>query len=204
LGHWYFKHGTRIEDLTEQDKGSSDDPDELLANQFAGNLLMPKWAMEQVIKSESVALEHISAIQMYATACQFGVGYETIISHLRYGLGFIQQNTSERLLQSSPKRIKQLLLGTSFPNHLVFVKRTWNTIPIDLEVGDGVFLDFPAKSEGSDLVRKDSKMGTLLIATRPGISKVEACSDDWAAFVRTSRKGFIGRSTFRHLEDPDE
>lgn len=204
LGHWYYKHGTRIEDLAEQEKGSSDDPDEILANQFAANLLMPKWAMEQMFKERSIDPSSVSDIQMYAAACQFGVGYETMIQHLRFGLGFISSNSSERLLQSSPKSIKRNLLGELFPNHLVVVSKTWNSVAIDLEVGDGAFLNFPARSDGAHLVAGDSKTGSLFVATRPGITKIEAVGDNWAAFARISRKGFTGRSTFRHLEDPDE
>ena len=204
LGHWYFNHGTRLEDLKEQEKGGSDDPEEILANQFAANLLMPKWAIDQLFKEEAVNLNAVTELQLYAASCQLGVGYETLVRHLRFGLGLISPATTDRLLQTSPKNIRQTYLGEPFANHLVVVSKAWSQVPIDLEVGDGAYLNFLATTEGTLLVPQEHKTGSLFVATKPGITKVQAKSDSWASFVRISRKGYTGRSAFRHLEDSDE
>jgi Zn-dependent peptidase ImmA (M78 family) len=204
LGHWYFNHGTRLEDLKEQDKGGSDDPDEILANQFAANLLMPKWAIDKLFKDESINLNSPTDLQLYAAACQLGVGYETLIQHLRYGLGLISPATTDRLIQGSPKNIRQAYLSEPFANHLIIVSKAWSQVPIDLEVGDGVYLNFSATTDSTILVPQEHRTGSLFVAKKPGITKVQSESDAWASFVRISRKGYTGRSTFRHLEDPDE
>jgi hypothetical protein len=109
-----------------------------------------------------------------------------------------------RLLQSSPKAIKERLLKRAFPAHLVLVDSAWKQdVPIDLEVGDGVLLTFQALAENDRLCSQPFVGGSMFLAAKPGISKVTAVGNSWAAFVRISRKGFTGRSIYRHLEDPD-
>ena len=204
VGHWYFNHGTKVEDLDDMEKGDIDDPDEILVNQFAGHLLMPKWAIDKSFNDRKLNPVTASDRDFYAVACQFGVGYETIITHLRYALGVLPTHQTERLLQSSPKAIKERLLKKAFPTHLVLVDLAWKQdIPIDLEVGDGVFLTFQALAENERLCPQSFEGGSLFLATKPGISKVTAVGNSWAAFVRISKKGFTGRSIYRHLEDPD-
>ena len=204
VGHWYFKHGTKIEDLEEMEKGGLDDPDEVLANQFAGHLLMPKWAVEKSFNDRKLISNTATDRDFYAVACQLGVGYETIITHLRYALDILPAYQAERLLQSSPKAIKERLLNRVFPTHLVVVDLAWKQeIPIDLEVGDGVFLTFQALAENERLDQQSLAHGSFFLAAKPGISKLTAIGHSWAAFVRISRKGFTGLSIYRHLEDPD-
>ena len=204
LGHWYFKHGSKIEVLEENDKGGIDDPDEILVNQFAGHLLMPKWAVEKSFKDRKLNPATATDQDFYAVASQFGVGYQTIIMHLRYALEMLPGFRLEKLLQSSPKLIKERLLNKSFSGHLVLVDTAWKQdFPIDLEVGDAVLLTFSAQSDSAGLTPELITKGTLLVAAKPGISKVTAIGNPWAAFVRISKKGFTGRSIYRHLEDPD-
>lgn len=204
VGHWYFNHGTKVEDLDDTEKGGSDDPDEILANQFAGHLLMPKWAVKKTFNDRKLNPITANEQDIYAVACQFGVGYGTIINHLRYALDIMPAHQAERLLQSSPKAIKERLLKRMFPAHLVLVDLAWKQeIPIDLEVGDGVFLTFQAQAENERLDAQSFSGGSLFLAAKPGISKVTAVGNSWAAFVRISKKGFTGRSIYRHLEEPD-
>ena len=204
IGHWYFKHGTKVEDLDAIEKGGLDDPDEILANQFAGHLLMPKWAVEKSFSDRKLNPVTATAQDFYAVACQFGVGYGTIVKHLRYALDMLPARQTERLLQRSPKGIKEQLLKKAFPNHLVLVDSTWKQgIPIDLEVGDGVLLTFQAEVEDERLSPQSFIGGSLFLAAKPGISTVTAVGRSWIAYVRISKKGFTGRSIYRHLEDPD-
>jgi Zn-dependent peptidase ImmA (M78 family) len=204
VAHWYFNHGTRIEDLNDMEKGSSEDPDEILANQFAGHLLMPKWAVEKAFSERKLNPATTTDRDFYAIACQFGVGYGTIINHLRYALDVLSAYQAERLLQISPKSIRERLLEKPFLAHLVLVDLAWKQdVPVDLEVGDCVLLTFHAKAENEQLNMQSFTGGSLFLAAKPGISKVMAIDHPWAAFVRISKKGFTGRSIYRHLEDPD-
>jgi Zn-dependent peptidase ImmA (M78 family) len=204
VGHWYFGHGTKVEDLEGMEKGGSNDPDEILANQFAGHLLMPRWAVEQSFADRKLVPETATDRDLYALACQFGVGYRTIITHLRYALNMISPHRTELLLRSSRKAIKQKFLSETFSNHLVFVDSCWKQeVAVDLEVGDEVLLTFDATAENDRLRKQPVAEGTLLLATKPGITKVSADNSAWTTFVRICRKGFTGRSIYRHLEDPD-
>ena len=58
--------------------------------------------------------------------------------------------------------------------------------------------------EGISIVQiQDSRDGVLVRALEPGISRLSGGSD-WAAFVRVSRRGFVGRSIFRHMEEVED
>jgi len=204
LGHWHFDHGTKLEELSEMDKGDSDDSDEILANQFAGHFLMPKWAIEKAFTDRKLNPDSAMAQSFYAIASQFGVGYTTIVNHMYYSLGLLPARQFDRLLRSSPKTIKEQLLEQSLPNRLVLVDSSWNqSVPIDLEVGDGVLCLFSARAENERLLPQSFSGGSLFLAVTPGFSSMTASDQPRAKRVRISRKGFTGRSIFRHLEDPD-
>lgn len=46
----------------------------------------------------------------------------------------------------------------------------------------------------------DRNGGRLISATRPGIARIDD-SSGWSAFIRVSRREFVGREIFRHLEE---
>ena len=87
LGHHAFGHGSRIDELQADDEqGTSNDPEEFLANAFAGFLLMPKIAVRGAFTRRGWKAVDAQAPQVFTVACHFGVGYETLVSHLAYGL----------------------------------------------------------------------------------------------------------------------
>src|ERR1017187_220960 len=47
LGHWFFEHGTHIDELDDMERERDDHPEERLVNHFASYLLMPPWAVEE-------------------------------------------------------------------------------------------------------------------------------------------------------------
>jgi hypothetical protein len=165
---------------------------------------MPKWAVEKTFNDRKLSPVAATDQDFYAVACQFGVGYGTIVKHLRYALNILPALQCKRLLQSSPKIIRERLLKRVFPAHLVLVDSAWKQdIPIDLEVGDGVLLTFQASAENDWLCQQTFDGNSFFLAVKPGISTVTAAGHPWAAAVRICRKGFTGRSIYRHLEDPD-
>lgn len=204
LGHWYFGHGTKVEDLVDAAGGASCDPEEQLADHFAGHLLMPKWAIAEALKNRRLDPSSTSAQDLYCLACLFGVGYETIITHLWLALGLLPRTHANELLKHSPKSIIGPWVGDSFPGRLLLVDQLWKpTVPIDLEVGDGVGLSFEAKADDKRLSRTSTEGPIVFVANQPGVTRIVASEGVWATFVRISRKGFTGRSIYRHLEDPD-
>ena len=80
----------------------------------------------------------------------------------------------------------------------------WVGRAIDIQAGDFVLLPSGTLSEGKNVhpVRDDAQ-GVLYSGVTPGIGRFYHPSTKWAAFVRVSRQGYVGRSIFRHLEEPD-
>ena len=80
----------------------------------------------------------------------------------------------------------------------------WKCRSIDVEVGDLVLVRGRPILEGVSISQvQNSRDGVLYSAVKPGISRFSAGSD-WAAFVRVSRRGFVGRSIFRHMEEVED
>lgn len=204
LGHRFFGHGTRVELIELLDKGGDDDPDEKAANVFASNLIMPKWAVEDAFRRRELLPDTASSVEYYSIANQLGIGYETLIKHLRFGLGAISDTAADRLLRISPKEIREQIIGTTAPRHLVLVDQSWWRVPIDLSVGDAVRLPVDVGVEGSMLrIIGPCAGGVWAEAVAPGIGRVFSTDPSWASFVRVARRGYEGRSKYRFLEDPD-
>ncbi len=123
-------------------------------------------------------------------------GYGTIITHLQFALKILAPQRAEMLLQVQPKLIKEQLLNEPFSGHLIYADLNWTPeIPIDLEVGDAVLLDFSA-------IANEPIFGSN---TKPHRFPFHRTNDlelrrlalkitNRSAFVRISRKGFTGRS----------
>ena len=83
LGHHVFGHGSSIDELREDAKEHPwEDPKEFLADTFAGFVLMPIIGLRRAFALRNCKPEAATPIQMYLIACEFGVGYSTLITHL--------------------------------------------------------------------------------------------------------------------------
>lgn len=207
LGHWFFKHGTRVDALDEGAGCRYKSPEEQLADFFASFLLMPSKAVKMAFTSRDWTPSSCSPLQVYTVACQLGVGYETILNHMRYSLKSISQRHFDQLKKVTPKDIRNVLLtSTEDPGHLVIADQAWRAnVPIDLQVGHMAIVPVgvTAKGEFVEPVKMVSN-GMLVVARKPGISEVASPDKTWAAFLRISRKEFVGRSVFRHLEEAED
>ncbi|MGD0585850.1 MAG: ImmA/IrrE family metallo-endopeptidase, partial [Oryzomonas sp.] len=130
IGHWCFGHGTKIDEISAIDENN--DPEEFLANLFAGFLLMPPWAVESAFSSRKLNSDTCTELQFYGVSCQLGVGYETLIQHLRYSMEKLSSNRSSTLLKAR-KTIKILLLGKNVSERVVFVDTFWCKVPVDVQ-----------------------------------------------------------------------
>ena len=205
LAHLRFKHGTRVEEL-DFDQDDRKDPDEQLANLFAGYLLMPRAAVVETFTRLSADPRIASKIEIYAAACQLGVGYSTLLNHLCYSLDLISRSRLAELARYSVKELRVELLGVPTGGRVVVATRTWKSVPVDLEIGDHAILPPGAKINGpSARLVGESPRGTIVEAVTPGLTQAISGSD-WATIVRVSRRNFVGRAAYRHLEDldPDE
>jgi Zn-dependent peptidase ImmA (M78 family) len=86
LAHHFFGHGSTIDELQDEAESGEFQPNEFLADVFAGFLLMPAQGVKRAFSSRGTDIATATPEQMYAVACSFGVGYETLIGHLEYSL----------------------------------------------------------------------------------------------------------------------
>lgn len=207
LGHWAFGHGTRLDEMADIAEIYGPDEcksDERLANTFASSLLMPPWAVNEAFARRNWKSHDCTALQIYTVAGQLGVGYETLVKHLNYSLKQISDAQTERLLKSTPRQIRHSLVSSNPAPHLVIVDRAWISVAVDLEVGELAILPEDVSLEGQSVsVIDHHSLGLLVEGRIPGITRGETQDGSWASFIRVSRKDFIGRSIYRHLEDPD-
>lgn len=205
-GHHVFGHGTRVDKLLSNTAPAKNkDPKERLADIFAGYLLMPRRAVEAAFVVRGWDLAPCTPLQAYIVAGQLGVGYETLIQHMRWSLQILSANHAEKLLHESPKQLRISLLGEDSTPRLLIVDQHWTKVAADLQVGETAILPRGTITEGK-VVRAvgEHDLGTIVQGYTPGTERAHLPGSDWAVNVRVSRKGYIGRSMFRHFEDPDD
>ena len=201
LGHHYRRDGVEIDELVEQWDKPRFDPKEFMADCFAGALLMPKLAVSKAFAVRGWSMEECTPEQVFMVAGYFGVGYTTLVHHLRSALQVLPDARAKALLKVSPRKAQSLLLGWQTPQTVVAVDAHWTGRAVDVEAGDLIFVRGRAKSEGSCVEpSSDVEHGRLFRAASPGIGRLEA-GTTWSAFVRVSRRYYVGRALYRHWEE---
>jgi Zn-dependent peptidase ImmA (M78 family) len=204
LAHWWFKHGTRVDDLNF-DLPDHVIPEECLANLFGGYLLMPRHAISDAFSRRNLKPANCNPIELYSIACQLGVGYETLLTHLRWSLNLINHSRMIDMRAFSPKEIRKSILDSASNSHLIVADMSWHKTAIDLENGDYAVVPDKIQLRGDSVkVIGHCAHGTILQAIHGGLTQVTKSGTPWAAMVRVSRKQFVGRGAYRHLADPDE
>ena len=204
MGHWHFGHGSRIDELPEFAPDDRNDPEEWVANLFSAYLLMPSWTVEASFMRRGWTPASCTPIQLYTIACELGVGYETLIQHLHWSLRLITPAQAGLLADTTPKELREHMIGKVDTKHLVLVDIAWAAGNLDLQVGHVALLPAGAVVEGTGIVvLGDLPTGRLVQGRKPGLGRVFLEGNGWAKFVRVSRADFEGRSLYRHLEDPD-
>lgn len=204
MGHWHFGHGSRIDELPEFSPEDKNDPDEWLANLFAAYLLMPSWAVDSAFARRGLDPATCTPTKLYLIACELGVGYDTLVQHLRWSLQLITPARATELAKATPKAIREVLLGDISTKHLVLTDPAWAAGNIDLQVGHVALLPAGAVIEGGEAaVLADLPAGRVVQGRRAGIARAFLEARDWAKFIRVSRADFDGRNLYRHMKDPD-
>ena len=204
IGHHVRQDGMRVDEVLEQKQRPKFDPVEFAADCFAGALLMPKTAVERAFNLRSWNVKQITPAQAYAISCYFGVGYTTIIHHLRSGLMLISDSHAKNLLKTPPRRAQSLAVGWVTSDTVWVVDRHWYDRTIDVEVGDLVFLHEKPFCEGDCVTPEpDTRSDRLFRVVQPGIARMEDKSG-WSAFIRASRRAYVGRGVFKYLEEETE
>ena len=205
LGHHVYKHGTRIDEIIGRPAAKSRfDPEEFLADCFAGFLLMPKSAVSRAFAIRGWDICSCTPLQLYTVAGLFGVGYTTLINHLASTLNLLPRSRANELAKVPPRQIRSVYLGREIKEDLTLVDAHWTGRPIDIQVGDLIQLPADVISEGHCIhLCEQGEEVFVFRGAVPGVGRFHQPSTGWSAYVRVSRRDYVGRSIFRHLEDPD-
>ncbi len=206
LGHHAYGHGEQFDELVEE-RGPRRrfDPKEFQADCFATALLMPRTAVLR-----GLALRGWNAITLcpektYALASWLGVGYTTLISNMRWGMGLLSPDQATALEKIKLPQIRKSVLGRDCKEHLVVVDEHWTGRPIDVQVDDLIVLPPSTAIGGVDVEQIGGFDERCLVrAARPGVGRASSADGAWAQFIRVSRKQFAALARFRHLEEVDD
>lgn len=207
LGHHIFGHASSIDQLREEAREHPHmEPKEFLADAFAGFLLMPIIGLRRAFAVRRWTPETATCLQIFTIACDFGVGYNTLLTHLSVGVKMISRARCTALQRVSPKTLRTEILGVSSEYPLVLADRQWLGPTLDTEVKTLVVLPHETNVTGDALVPAGTVgCGRLFQAVHPGVVQARTASGDWAIFVRISRQAYVGLAQYRHLDDdPDE
>lgn len=202
LGHHCFGHGSTIDQLQEDERPDSSKPDEILVNAFAAFFLMPSVGLRGAFARRGWSPATASPLQIFIVACQFGVGYVTLISHLSYTLREISAARRTELDRWTPQRIRLQLLGDDYDSFVVVDGQNEAT-NFDVEKGAAVLLPPGVDVEGAAIehVRSLDEFD-LYRAVGRGIANVTGSGEPFE--VRVMPEDYVGPAANRFLEDPDE
>lgn len=204
LAHWRYKHGSMLDDAATVEC-YNDRPEERLANMFAGYVLMFPPAVESARVALGINYSTCSSQDLFTLASWFGVSYASILGHLRWALGKLSQRRYEELKKVTPRTIRSLYLSGRESPHLVVFNQLIPRMPIDLEVGDlALFPHGVAFNSRCFTMIETQTSHTLVEAVSPGVALLNKTGNEWAAVARVMRRGYTGRSVFRHLESDDD
>jgi len=207
LGHHVFGHGSSIDELREDAKKHPwEDPKEFLADTFAGFMLMPIMGLRRAFAVRGWSPENATALQMFTIACDFGVGYATLLTHLSFGVNMISRARAEALQRVTPRALRTQILGALTTEPLIVADNHRAGPTLDAEVKMLLLLPLGTETTGDRLAHdRDLIIGSLFRAVRPGIVQARAADGAWASFVRIAPEAYVGLAQYRHLEDdPDE
>lgn len=206
LGHHVFGHGDQYDDLVHgrQDDEHSE-PNEFMADCFAGALLMPKLAIDHSFAVRAISPHNCKPEDVYAISTYLGVGYQTLISHMRFGLRMLSSSRAEDLLGHTPQLLRSRLLGRECRGNLIMVDQNWTGRAIDLQVAELILLPACTSVEGRAIaVTEQTSTATMVQAIQPGIGRVVSSGGEWAAYVRVMRKEYCGLGKYRFEEEVND
>lgn len=200
IGHHLFGHGQKFDALVHDRMGErkAKDPDEYVADTFAANLLMPRTAIESGMRLRELDKSALQPIDVYKLSNWLGVGYKTLVQHLKFGLRFISGDAADALLRTTPQDVRYQLGGNEAGN-VHCVDPAWRGRAIDCDVGD--LIEAPAGVVTEGLVFQavtKSSTNSLLRTIQAGIGRLTI--SDWSAYVRVSGARYTGRACYRHEE----
>ena len=203
LGHHIFGHGTKLDEfINHMDFDQPFDEDEFLADCFAGFLLMPKVAVQNAFNNRQWSLTQPEYEQFFIISGLLGVGYTTLVKHMRFSLKMLNKNQTSVLLSKSPAKIKQKILSCdSSPENLIIVDKHWLRPTINILVGDMIVVPLNTDIHSDFKFVKTTQYGDVFQSNAVGITRISNIDFGLSVFVRTSKKEYFGLNKYKHLED---
>ena len=202
LGHFVFDHGDHFDELVEKPNSTEGRFEERLSDAFASFLLMPQSTIRSAFIRRGLDINTADPNDFLIVATWIGVGYTTILNHLRYGVTILAHKRYEDLIKTHPKSIKSVFCGFDVTSNLVIVDRHWNGRPVDLQVGDYLAVESPSSIQDYLELISESR-NNIWLAHSPGITKLTMSNPQLSFMVRVRRKEYVGRAIFRHLEEEE-
>jgi hypothetical protein len=202
LGHHEFGHGSTFDELQAEGAAvTAMTMDEFLANTFAAYLLMPRLAVAHAFAVRGWKPEAATPVQCYTVACSLGVGHDTLVKHLAYGLKLVAGRVSRNLMEVSLPAIRRELLGSQATPNLRVIDRHYTLNTLDTEVGAALLLPCGTELEhGNYAVAEETKQGPLFHIQRPGIVRAYSKDGKWTVLIRAMLAKYVGLAWCRHLE----
>jgi hypothetical protein len=206
LGHHIFGHGERFDEMRdERTARRTIDPKEFSADCFAAYFLMPKATVDSGMARRGFRYATMTPLEALSMAGWLGVGYQSFVNQLEYGLGVIDHHRGNTLRKVTPRDIRAVIIGERTTANLYVVDQSWRGRAVDCEVDDYLLLPVGTLYEGQPTKKSDSVAKGLLIQVKhPGIGRVSSGRPLWSSFIRVSRRRYVGRSRYRFDEEADE
>jgi len=205
LGHHRFGHGSTIDELksSSANKLQSELPEEVLANAFAGFVLMPGIAIQRTLYRRGISATNASPLDLYKIACDFGVGYTTLVTHMTYSLDELGNRRKQELEKWTPNDLRRMVLGYVDPSPVVVLDELGEASTAELECEYGLVVPTGSQTDGVGLAfEKHLANGDLFRAAAVGLTRVQMKSR--FVDVRIMPKKFIGLARFRYMESFDD
>ena len=204
VGHHVFGHGSTMDELQQDERAQSDQPNEVLANGFAGFMLMPPLGIRRAFATRGWKADTATPEQILTVATEFGVGYGTLLPHLHRALRQLSKDSYTALEKHTPQSIRRSLLEDFSLKGLAIVDENSLNEAVELEMEHGLLIPENAVVQGVALgaVGLDDGGRQLFRAMRRGTASILIENHKIEARVWPTR--YVGMAAHRYLEDPDD
>ena len=198
LGHHEFGHGTRLDTAIAELTGAKDS-NEQLVDAFAAFLLMPSIGIRRAFAERGWSIANPSPMQVFVVACEFGVGYETMLLYLEVILRVLPAGKKAALARVTPKAIRTELLGKTDAKALVILDGSSRCTTVEIEIGTTLVVPEGACMEGRAL----QDLGRIGVGReyRAVARGTATLTGSVAAAVRVWPVDYAGLADFRALEE---
>ena len=203
-GHHVFGHGNIIDEVLDSTLKKKWEPEEFLADCFAGFLLMPKLAICKAFSVRCWDIKQCTPEQIFIISGYMGTGYNTLLTHMFYSLNILSKYQFETLSNIPPKSIKSKITGYEQAGELIIFDSKWEQKPVDLCIGDILIVPSNSTIEGTCIEYIDTcPTGLIYRAFAQGLDRVYDEKEGWASHIRVSRPFFEGLIQYRHFPEVD-